>query len=73
MNLLSSSVSVTRYLVDDVPDAPPLEEYRGPMLIVLPGEDTAELALLEEILPRSFVKTVPYPSGRPAIYAVYSE
>jgi len=54
-------------------NAPPLDDYRGPMLIVLPGEDTADLALLKQLLPRSFVKTVPYPSGRPAIYAVYSE
>ena len=52
---------------------PPLDDYSGPMLIVLPGEDTADLQLLQQLLPRAFVKTVPYPSGRPAIYAVYSE
>jgi hypothetical protein len=55
------------------PELPPLRDQHGPLLIILPPDDQADLALLQRLFPRWFVKVTPYPSGEPALVAFYGE
>lgn len=55
------------------PDAPPLQGFRGKMLVLLHPQDTASLAVLKEFFPRAIVNEHRFPNGDLAIVAFYGE